>query len=212
MRLYKYCSLATKAQMMYVCRMIENREIFCADPSTFNDPFDCNIATHLKGFLKKLGVACFSGDQADNVLMFSHYADRHRGIALVFDVVTDGLLGELSFLGFCQKVNYVDDLSNLLDCKNDAAAHKTVLTKYKKWEYENEYRVFADLDEIDPSPIRHYECGELTGVIFGLHTPSADRLAVESWLGQSEHKNIWLQKAELAKDSFALILRNINGM
>ena len=108
MKLYKYYSLATKAQMGYAARAIIEREIHCGDPATFNDPFDCNIAIHLKVYLKKLGVACFSGEEADHVLMFSHYGDRHRGIAFVFDVVSDGPIGDLTFLGLGPSVNYVE--------------------------------------------------------------------------------------------------------
>jgi len=98
MKLYKYYSLASKDQLSYVRRAIVDREIYCGDPSNFNDPFDCNIAIHLKEYLKRHRVACFSGEKADHVLMFSHYGDRHRGIALVFDVASDGPIGDLTFL------------------------------------------------------------------------------------------------------------------
>ncbi|MCK4605360.1 MAG: DUF2971 domain-containing protein [Deltaproteobacteria bacterium] len=206
MNLYKYYSLATKAQMGYMARAIVNREIHCGDPATFNDPFDCNIAIHLKVYLKNLGVACFSGENADHVLMFSHYGDRHRGIALVFDVVDDGPIGDLTFLGLGQYVNYVehDRLPDLTKCSDSSRAREVVLTKWKKWEYENEYRVFADLEECDPSRIRHYELGELVGVIFGLRTPDEDKQNIEDWIRRGQHRNVWQKQAQLSSDSFTL--------
>ena len=206
MRLYKYYSLASKRHVGYVERAVVHREIHCADPSTFNDPFDCNIATHLKVYLKKLGVACFSGEQADHVLMFSHYGDRHRGVCLVFDVVDEGTIGELSFLGLGRRVNYVDHdmLPDLSKCDNSSRAHEIVLTKWKKWEYEDEYRVLADLEECDPSPIRRYEPGELVGVIFGLRTPIDQKQYVCEWLGYGGHDRAWCKQARLASDSFTL--------
>jgi len=213
MRIYKYCSLATDVQKGYVARAIVEREIYCGDPGTFNDPFDCNIAIHLRGFLKKLGVACFSGEGADHVLMFSHYADRHRGIALAFDVVTDGSISDLSFLGSGgHSVDYVDDLPEFSDCQDSSGARRVVLTKHRKWEYENEYRVFADLEECDPSPIRHYEPGELSGVIFGLRTPQEDRQSVECWLEQGGHRNAWHKRAAFADDSFSLVFRDMDNI
>ena len=209
MKLYKYYSLATKAQMGYAAQAIVEREIHCGDPATFNDPFDCNIATHLKAYLKKLGVACFSGEEADHILMFSHYGDRHRGIALVFDVVCDGPIGDLTFLGQGHWVDYVDHdkLPDLANCQDSSRARDVVLTKWKKWEYENEYRIFADLEECDPSPIRRYEQGELVGVVFGLHTPTSDRREVDCWLSQGRHDAVWRKEATLADDSFSLVFR-----
>lgn len=209
MKLYKYYSLATKEHMGYAAQAIVQRELYCGDPATFNDPFDCNIVTHLKPCLKKLGIACLSGEAADHVLMFSHYADRHRGIALVFDVVHDGPIGDLSFLGLGHWVDYVDHdrLPDLASCHNSSRAHEVILTKWKKWEYENEYRVFADLEECDPSPIRRYEQGELVGVIFGLHTPASDRSEVDCWLSQGNHEGVWRKEAAPAEDSFSLVFR-----
>jgi len=211
MKLYKYYSLATKAQKVYAAQAIVGREIHCGNPATFNDPFDCNIATHLKVHLKKLGVACFSGEDADHVLMFSHYGDRHRGIALVFDVVSDGPIGDLTFLGRGQWVSYVehDRLPDLAKCHDSSRAREVVLTKWKKWEYENEYRVLADLEECEPSPIRRYKQGELVGVVFGLHTPPSDRREVDYWLAQGGHNMVWRKEATLSDDSFSLVLKGL---
>lgn len=206
MKLYKYYRLATKEQMGYVEKAIVKREIHCGDPADFNDPFDCNIAVHLKKYLKKLGVACFSGEKADHVLMFSHYGDRHSGIALVFDVIDDGPIGDLTFLGLGQYVNYVehDILPDLTSCIDRSRSREVVLTKWKKWEYENEYRVLADLEEYDSSRIRHYELGELVGVIFGLKTSKENKQVIKNWLCQGQHMNIWQKQAMLSADSFTL--------
>ncbi|WFB36807.1 DUF2971 domain-containing protein [Kiritimatiellota bacterium B12222] len=206
MKLYKYYSLATKEHMAYAAQAIIKRELYCGDPITFNDPFDCNIATHLNPCLKKLGVACLSGDRADHVLMFSHYADRHKGIALVFDIVEDATIGDSTFLGLGQWVDYVDHerLPDLASCHDCSRAREAVFTKWKKWEYENEYRVLADLEECDPSPVRKFEQDELVGVIFGLHTPACDHREVDCWLSQANYKTVWRKKAMLADTSFSL--------
>lgn len=86
-------------------------------------------------------------------------------------------IGDLTFFGLGQYVNYVehDRLPDLTKCSDNSRAREVVLTKWKKWKYENEHRVFADLEECDQSRIRHYELGELIGVIFGLRTPDMDK-------------------------------------
>lgn len=203
MRLYKYKSLATEEERKYVARAIIDRELYCGDPSEFNDPFDCNIAVHLKAYLKELGVLCLSGGKADQVLMFSHYADRHRGLCLVFDVPDDGYIGKSSFLGAAQPVLYRESLPDLSDCHDGDRAREVVLTKYERWSYEDEYRVFSVL-EVNPSPIRHYERGELSGVIFGHKMPAEARRTVRCWVKQGGHADVWFQEANLSDDSFSL--------
>ena len=211
MKLYKYYSLATKEQRQYIEKAIVQREIFCGNPATFNDPFDCNIAIHLKVYLKKHGVACFSGENADHVLMFSHYGDRHRGIALVFDVVSDGPGENLSFLGRGRWVEYVDHnkLPDLLKSQGSDRAHEVLFTKWNKWVYEKEYRVLADLEECDSSPVRHYEQGELVEVIFGLGTTDLHKQDIDRCLCCGGHSKVKRKQAELACDSFTLVFNAV---
>ena len=192
--------------MEYVQRAIIDREIYFGDPATFNDPFDCNIAIHLKVYLKQLRVACFSGENADHVLMFSHYGDRHSGIALVFNVVSDGPIGDLTLLELGQYVNYVEHnkLPDLNNCNDSSLSREVVLTKWKKWKYENEYRVLIAMEGSCPSPIRNYELGELVGVVFGLRTSDTNKKAIDEWLIRGQHEKVWKKQARLSDNSFTL--------
>jgi hypothetical protein len=94
------------------------------------------------------GVLCFSQMWSDPV-MWSHYADSHRGMALGF--VRNGeapapvtyspdLLAEDWFLGI---IGLPDGP------EKEAGVLKWLTSKYEVWRYEQESRVFVDLDEPD---------------------------------------------------------------
>lgn len=88
------------------------------------------------------GVLCFSRSWSNPVL-WSHYADKHRGICLGFDVDDSCVM----------PVNYMTDLTKF---KLDANATTSFLTKdyirqllstkFNDWKYEDEARVYVSLD------------------------------------------------------------------
>lgn len=88
------------------------------------------------------GVLCFSRSWSNPVL-WSHYADKHRGICLGFDVDDDCVM----------PVSYETDLTKI---KVDKAAAESALaqqymkqlltTKFRDWAYEDEVRVYVGLD------------------------------------------------------------------
>ncbi|MDD5610578.1 MAG: DUF2971 domain-containing protein [Candidatus Omnitrophica bacterium] len=97
---------------------------------------------------KKFGILCFSGGWQEP-LLWGHYADKHRGVALGFKIVSCDLL----------KVKYVRErpIIGLNNPKNRERFlfNKLLKYKYKKWEYENEYRTsvnLCDCNKID----KHY--------------------------------------------------------
>lgn len=86
------------------------------------------------------GMICFTKDWT-NPLMWGHYAEKHSGMALGFDVPADMLVD----------VIYADKLFDLkLDPKTKKPIEGTVdmliRTKFSDWKYEQEMRMFIDLD------------------------------------------------------------------
>jgi hypothetical protein len=195
--LYKFRSLETRGEMLYLFRTISCREIYFSDPQYFNDPFDCKIAEHLRRYVKPYGVLCFSTNDCDMVLMFSHYANRHKGLCLQFQVDvdnTDTLCG--------REVIYCREDPKLPDDPNEA--HRSYLTKHKRWSYESEYRVVWHV-KAEADRVQRYKHGELCGVIFGLHMSSDDESIVRSWFLTSEHRDISFMRAVRDEnDPFAL--------
>jgi hypothetical protein len=72
--LYKFRSLETEQRRNHVRRMIVDRELFFSDPSTFNDPYDCNIGLHLRGRLRPFSVLSFSTEDCDMISLLSKIA------------------------------------------------------------------------------------------------------------------------------------------
>jgi len=87
------------------------------------------------------GVICFS-EKPDEILMWSHYSDNHKGICLEFTAEKGT---DLSNLDKNHKVEYLAEYPRLMltDFVNNdlaKASIKVMWTKAKIWEYENEWR------------------------------------------------------------------------
>ena len=90
-------------------------------------------------FLKNKGISCFSETQ-DNILMWSHYAENHKGICVGYH--TNNQLFEKSKMIF-----YFDKLPNLnvysvFDETNFSDCFKLYCIKNTLWSYEKEWRLF----------------------------------------------------------------------
>lgn len=85
--------------------------------------------------INKSGIKCFT-DRNDCILMWSHYANCHRGICLKFDVLEDP-----SFFVYPLAMDYRKDYPRMKF--TDKRFTSTLLkTKYSDWSYEHEYRVY----------------------------------------------------------------------
>jgi hypothetical protein len=87
---------------------------------------------------KTKGILCFSNTWRNPVL-WRHYADKHKGLCLGFEVANN-LLGE---------VDYVDSRLPVPTELNEELMKKLLFTKFKHWEYEQEFRVYVQLEEED---------------------------------------------------------------
>ena len=78
----------------------------------------------------RFGLLCFS-ERWENPLLWSHYADKHRGLSLGFDVP----VGEL------QRVKYLDKRWTLSDLVPEKTGPGPLFcTKFSDWKYEEECR------------------------------------------------------------------------
>jgi DUF2971 family protein len=152
-------------------------------------------------------AACF-GRSWKNILMWSHYGDRHKGICLGFDV-PDELIKE---------VNYVESLEvigALTDFETDERTNegirildKLFSAKYARWCYEEEIRVIGSRKEKDEET-RHYflDFGEnlkLKEVIAAVRCPISKAAIEDALQGYSEEVKII--KAGMAHDKFEIVI------
>lgn len=115
----------------------------------------------LESLLNKVGVSSFTTSN-DNILMWAHYADSNKGICLEFDY------SDKKSLSYIEKVIYSEKYptANLFKDFDRAGEElrKACITKEKKWEYEEEYRmIHSEKAKCNVS----FDSKILTGVIYG---------------------------------------------
>ncbi len=120
------------------------------------------LRTGLQKDVDGAGMLCFSAAR-DDILMWAHYADKHRGLCFEFDG-SDNCL----FFGEAQPVEYEDYTPIPLGEDKNRQMSRVILTKAKHWCYEREYRI------VRPGKAGtklSYPVEFLTGIIFGCMMP-----------------------------------------
>lgn len=137
---------------------IRHRRLKIAQLSDLNDPFELVAADHSDRLQRQIwrgwrqaqeqkwGMLCFSRAW-HNPVLWSHYGDKHRGLALGFDV-DDSLLMPVHYTRNRIKL----DMVKLQEDGKLTQDHmkKLMRTKFSDWRYESEVRTYASLEERDP--------------------------------------------------------------
>lgn len=143
---------------------LSKQKNWVADPLDFNDPFEFHLKEEMwsnkqkeiklnhveryenrekiKKLLSKFGVVCYSSVY-DSKLMWSHYADSHKGMCLVYEIPKENIEFSLVKVEYCEEipsayfdVDHADNWTHLI---------KIVKTKSIEWHYEKEFReVYKD--------------------------------------------------------------------
>jgi hypothetical protein len=135
---------------------LRNRRLKIAQFDDLNDPFElksvnlCNPEHALafdgtegsEGYkaemARRFGVLCFS-EAKNDLLQWAHYADRHKGMCLGFDV--SGGMGKFG------RVKYKTHRILFPEKLDEPFSWKLLSTKSKVWAYEKERRVFVELKD-----------------------------------------------------------------
>ena len=117
---------------------------------------------------KRYGVLCFSR-KWENPILWSHYADKHRGMALGFDI------SDPSKEQVCMEVSYVTTRAMLSigELQSETGMRKLLTTKFHHWRYEDECRVFVSLEEKDSDGLYYVSFSDslqLREVIIGVRS------------------------------------------
>ena len=148
-RVYKF----TSAQ--YGISSLEKKRLKLSTISDLNDPFDlCPLDTSdqevskamdalTSQFWKTKAILCFSRNW-HNLLLWSHYGASHTGVCLGFDILERK-----------RGPNYDTDViyqPNLLQIRRRGdlsfdLANRLLRTKHESWSYEQEVRMFVNLND-----------------------------------------------------------------
>ena len=119
--------------------------------------------------LEQRGVACFSEHSTD-IMMWSHYADGHRGFCLEFDTSLPPFTKamQVCYSDTVPSINPIDVLvEDHSDAEDNELLRAFVLTKAPCWSYEREWRLMHE----EASKLYCYGEHALSGVYFGAAMP-----------------------------------------
>lgn len=131
----------------YGLKDIRERRVKIARIDKLNDPFEFlgadlsdperrNVLKRTKSELaKERGLLCFSKSW-NNPVLWSHYANNHKGICMGFDIP-----GSLP-----RQVTYVNSRFNWPTKVDEDFTRQLLFTKFVHWSYEDEYRVYTTLE------------------------------------------------------------------
>lgn len=160
-------------------------------------------------FLNTTGLYCLS-EIKDDILMWSHYSNGHKGLCLEFDAIHDALFSHRMLFGQSIKVIYSDErpVLNIIDIGDPIEYQKALLTKSNHWDYEKEWRIIKTEGEGGPG-VKYFHSSSLTGVIFGALITEEDKQKVMNWITRYPTK-IALYEARINETMYQVDIEPIN--
>lgn len=229
----------------YSFKIFDEREIWFPTPESLNDPFDCQldfedslryalakISTSkldkvdelikvTSSYAKEIGVLSLSRTRR-NILMWSHYAQEHKGFCIGFK--EDNFLSSLKS---CEKhdVTYQADLpfeellcaldayddpemeqENQITSEKvkDAFLKALVATKFSNWKYEYETRMVSY-----NSGVHNFSPDCISQVILGFKISEEHKDRLLSILSLDEWSHVKVYSTQKLKDKYGLELTEI---
>ena len=149
----------------YALQAFQNQRLKVATLNELNDPFELFAADlsdrkvrsafrmQKRIFAKRLGMLCFSRKWR-NPLLWSHYAERHRGVALRVEI-KDSIGVPVQYRRGRIRLDVEEIASS--GGFSEALAEKLFATKSVDWSYEDEVRVPVALRDCVISDGLHFE-------------------------------------------------------
>jgi len=161
--------------------------------------FEKNLKDRQNEFLNKTGCTCFS-EVNDHILLWSHYADGHKGLCLEFDT-SFPVFAKVKDVKYSQNFPSIDPIKMLFGSNDEITEEwkKPLCNKYECWSYEKEWRLFHK----EPNIEYGYPVEALKSVYFGLSVNHADlEIVCLTLLGQS--KDIKFYRVYKDKSKYSL--------
>lgn len=207
------------------------RRIFLQNVKKFNDPFEFVMdripVVNLKSskrkiteedLKKELFVKCFSEiSTKKNVLMWSHYADDHKGICIEYTPQYDLDINKTDYTDYCI-FNLIEPVRYRIAPFKKGARHKDIhyvkevlFTKAKCWEYEKEWRLNRSIGrdkylEYEKEKLfLKFKPNELTKVTLGYRLIDMDDIKmIKNWIKKLGNQNIKIEKCDRSENKYQL--------
>lgn len=154
-----------------------------------------------------IGVVCFT-EKPDNFLMWAHYTNGHKGFVVEFDTHGDVFRNNKHF----SKVNYSPKrpeikLTSAISKTLEDDGWRTLITKSKEWEGEDEWRMSIPLTKTtEENGIRFAKVGPsvIKRVILGVRAPKDLQAKIKKVLSRTEYNNVVLEQAVLHEAEYRI--------
>ena len=212
--LYKYMPIN-----QHSLRGLAMHSLWFSSLSSFNDPFEGQVVIeknaisralmeygfyseensdsmkksleHFTKSLKKSSTVCCFSNTCDDILLWAHYADSHRGMCLQFDLKKD-----LDLFSPLMRVKYESELESAQD--SNSILNHCFIRKFDEWQYEKEFRIVKK----QKAGAYEYKTDALSEVIFGCRTSKDDQRVVLSIVKGRDNTNYKI--CRLHKEQFKL--------
>jgi hypothetical protein len=155
------------------------------------------VAKRVEVMRHQRGVACFS-EKVDDIQMWAHYAEGHRGFCLEFDTSYDPFPKAFPVI-------YSDTLPSLNPADvlvKGSTMMAMVTTKSSCWSYEKEWRIF----HMEGDKEYGVDVSALTGVYFGCAMPFVHKEVIALVLAGSPTR---LYEMQESKTEFKVSVRPV---
>lgn len=182
-------------------------EKYMADTDLLFEEYASNISNL---YQKRTFATCFS-ENPDSMLMWSHYADNHRGMVLRYDFINLDLNLDKHkevFMGL-NPVLYTEDLVNIKDYKNFrekiSVSTLAAISKSNEWSYENEWRLIIH-EESDERGMA-VKLIKPSCIILGARVSKVHKIMLSL---EAKKKEIPIKQIKLDKTKYHLSLVDLN--
>lgn len=228
--------------------IFEDKTLWFSNPLNFNDSFELKpnikqlvndekhpvvdmVSSHFNAMkqahkfhyeavyniLNNIGILSLSGNK-DNLAMWAHYADNHKGLVLEFKknhwFFNDLKLPEYAkVLHQLEKVTYIPKENRKSINSDEYFSKETFLTKSKDWKYEDEYRisVYAETNDqyLDGICVK-FPNDLLTGVYLGNRVEDETKDYILKLLNKDEWRHLSIFQMEIDEVAYKLIPKKMS--
>jgi len=170
--------------------------------------------THYKTANKSIGVLCLTKN-SDNLLMWAHYANSHRGFVVELDSENSFFkqdLDDKNLMGKLKKVIYNNERPS--ESFENMNIENAYLTKSEEWKYEEEYRMFASFkraSEVKNNNIHLYKFTPdvIMSVYCGVSMSEKNKEKIKKIVAHEHLQHINLFQSEISEQHFKLEFNSI---
>lgn len=219
----KWATLYKYVKLNYVVDILDNHRLYLSDGKDFNDPFEITITNKEKGNISHIeGLHILSlTNSYRKKLMWSHYADSHKGVCLTVRVPRNLVYPVCYSTKRIYEDSNIDSIISLSQksIKKNVNNNFLLLNKHKKiahikdkkWFYEKEYRVVFDKDDEDGLIFedgKWYMSVKAKNIYLGVNFDKNDEKVKKNIIEACKRNNITIKKMALSKKDYSINVKN----